>query len=230
MDRIWSHSGENGPEHWADLSEEYAGAKGERQSPIDLAKGNKPGDQVIRQQYRSSKLKMRNNGWTVEIILDRGINLFIGRKLYEMETIHFHSPSEHTVDGNGFALEAHLVHRADDGELAVVAVFIAEGVTEQGFLRTVFRYLPPTEGGAVNILGVTIDPTYCLPVKGTYFYYNGSLTVPPCNEGVKWVVMAEPLVATAAQIERFTTLYSGNSRPVQPLNDREVVTGHLRWK
>ena len=230
MDRDWSHEGETGPEHWAEISDKYSAAKGNRQSPIDLVKASKPGEQIILQQYRSSKLRMRNNGWTGEIILDPGCNLFIGRKLYEMETMHFHSPSEHTIEGVSFPLEAHLVHRAKDGELLVLAVFFAEGATQQGFLRTVFRHIPLYEGGAVNILGVTIDPTYCLPVKGDYYFYNGSLTTPPCTEGVKWVVMAEPLIATAAQIEQFTNLFSSNNRPTQPLNDRKVVTGHLRWE
>jgi carbonic anhydrase len=134
---------------------------------------------------------------------------------------HFHSPSEHRVGGVAYAAEMHLVHKADDGSLAVVGVLIKQGQENPNF-STVWSQLPKAPGPVKPGSG-QVDAAQLLPKVHTSFRYGGSLTTPPCSERVNWTLMATPIEMSEGQLKAFTGLYTGNNRPVQPLNGRIVV-------
>ncbi len=133
---------------------------------------------------------------------------------------HFHSPSEHAVEGELYPAEMHLVHADADGNLAVVGVFISEGAENTAF-TPVWDNLPAEETEATPT-GATINAADLLPDEQLFFRYSGSLTTPPCSEGVLWSVMSDPVEMSAEQIEMYTAIFSGNNRPLQVLNDREL--------
>jgi carbonic anhydrase len=161
-----------------------------------------------------------NNGHTIMASYPPGRSIAVDGETYELLQFHLHAPSEHTVDGVPAAAELHLVHQADDETLAVVAVLIEEGAAEPD-VASMMEQVPAVEGEEVD--PGAVDPLALLPDTRSTWRYDGSLTTPPCSEGVKWMVMAEPVTWSADQIAAFTELYDGSARPVQPLNDREPV-------
>lgn len=222
----WSYEGETGPEHWGDLDPTYVLAKtGKEQSPIDLdpAASTAEGADALAFAYQPTTLEVLHNGHTVEDNYNDGGSIELGGTEYKLAQFHFHSPSEHTVAGKHAAAEMHFVHHDADGGLAVVAVFIDEGA-ENAVFKSIGNYLPEEVGRADHVDGISIDATALLPTNRATWRYDGSLTTPPCSEGVRWVVMKEHITASAEQIERFRRLYGGNNRPTQPLNGRELVT------
>ena len=217
----WSYSGDTGPDHWGDLSPDYVLAKtGKQQSPIDLT-GASVGDSMPLQfDYHASQIDLVYNGHTIEEIENRKSLLHIGEKEFVLEQFHFHSPSEHTVAGKHFAMEMHLVHKANDGKVAVVAVFIEEGEGNTAF-DAVWDYLP-TDANRERKQSTTVDAGALLPESRQHFSYTGSFTTPPCTEGVQWAVMKEPVALSSEQIASFRAVIDHNNRPVQPLNDRST--------
>ena len=139
---------------------------------------------------------------------------------YDLKQFHFHAPSEHTVDGQPAAIELHLVHETAGGQKAVVGVLINEGAANTAF-QPVWDHLPAAEG-AEQEYDVQVNAADLLPVDQTTFRYAGSLTTPPCSEGVSWFLMIRPIELSAEQIAAFTAIYDGNNRPVQPLDGRTV--------
>jgi carbonic anhydrase len=138
---------------------------------------------------------------------------------------HFHAPSEHRVNGKSYEMELHLVHKSAIGELAVIGVFIKRGRTHPTLDRLLDQ-APREASGKVSNQEILIDPNLLLPTARVYFHYQGSLTTPPCSEGVRWFVLKEPQEASAEQIARFSALFAGGTaRPVQPLNSRFVFSG-----
>ncbi len=142
-----------------------------------------------------------------------------------MLQFHFHNPSEHTIDGNATPLTLHLVHKDSQGEIAVVNVFLIEG-EHNAALAPFFDNLPATEA-ETTVPGATVDATEILPDDQSYWHYNGSLTTPPCTEGVKWFVMTTPVEVSADQIAAHNAIYSGNVRPTQPMNGRDFIVGQV---
>jgi carbonic anhydrase len=139
---------------------------------------------------------------------------------------HFHSPSEHTVKGQHHPMEMHLVHKSADNKLAVIGVFIDEGAHNAAF-DPIWSNLPDTKGEEVHVENVMVDVNQLLPASMESYRYDGSLTTPPCSEGVKWIVMTTPIQMSAEQINAFRAIISGNNRPVQPLNSRVVETDRV---
>jgi len=218
----WGYAGGVGPANWAALSPEYgACAAGTCQSPIDLRQTKDADLANLVFDYRPSGFGIVNNGHTVQVNVDPGCFMVLDGERFSLVQFHFHSPSEHQVDGASHPMEMHLVHKADDGTLGVVGVFITRGEAH-GALANVWRQVPREAGPAVRGAG-SINPGDLLPNDGRSFRYGGSLTTPPCSEGVRWTVMTAPIQMSDAQIREFTSLYSGNNRPVQALNGREVV-------
>lgn len=217
----FAYEGEDGPENWAELSGHYedCGA-GQAQSPIDLTAANLADLQNIAFAYGETAVNILNNGHTIQVDQIQGSQITIEGETYQLAQFHFHAPSEHAVNGQRFPIEMHLVHKNADGNLAVVGVFIAEGAENSAF-TPVWEHLPEEETGIMTT-GATVQLASLLPADQTVYRYGGSLTTPPCSEGVLWSVMSSPVEMSAEQIAAFTEIIAGNNRPLQPLNVREL--------
>merc|ERR1711879_231591 len=229
----WAYEGPHGPEHWGELKPSYAVAKtGTCQSPIDLTNAESSDGVEVSYNYKNSSMTVLNNGHTIQNNYAPGSTLTINGAAYELKQFHFHLPSEHTVDGQHRAMEMHLVHANAGGQLAVLGVFIEEGEENQ-ILAPIWNSLPPrpsnhsaagTPPPTVVVPG-EICASQLLPAENTMFRYSGSLTTPPCTEGVYWLVLQEPIHMGRAQITKFRKMFRFNNRPVQNINDRCLNTG-----
>ncbi len=217
----WSY-GDNGPAKWGSLSDDFRLCSvGKAQSPIDIGPAGAPAAlEPLRCDYRAVPLKLVNNGHTIEAAMENGGALTVGGKTFSLVQFHFHAPSEHTVDGVQYPMEAHLVHRAEDGQLAVVGVFMAymDGRSNP-LINLVWRHLPERPEETVANAS-TVNAMDLLPSDRAHVRYDGSLTTPPCSEDVLWHVMRRPIPVTPEQVETFRRVIGENSRPVQPLNGR----------
>lgn len=231
----WSYYGETGPEYWGHLSPEYSIAlTGKEQSPIDIKTANVVKNTVlppITYDYSDADIEVINNGHTVQGNLQIGSNhLTIGTKRYDLAQFHFHTLSENTVNGKHAPIEMHMVHKTADGELAVVGVMFEEGV-ENSTLKELCSHMPKAHETYSCKEKVAIDEL--IPANRTAYRFDGSLTTPPCTEGVKWTVMANNLELSAEQIGNFKELFSGhefpegNRRPVQPVNERTIYIDEM---
>lgn len=218
----WTYSGKEGPSCWGELSPEYAlCAGGKCQSPIDVVRPQTRDLENPVFDYHPSAINILNNGHTVQVNYDAGSSVAIDGKQYALVQFHLHAPSEHHVGGVAYPAELHLVHKAADGSLAVVGVLITQGRENPGF-AAVMSQLPPSAGPAQLGAG-QVDAGAMLPLSLTSYRYGGSLTTPPCSENVNWTLLTTPVELSEGQIKAFTRLYSGNNRPIQPLNARTVV-------
>jgi carbonic anhydrase len=215
----WGYSGDIGPEFWGDLSAEYAlCSTGARQSPIDIS-GATPQEGGITFNYQPTNLNLLNNGHTIQVNYDAGSSIEVNGETYNLFQFHFHVPSEHTENGLPAAMELHLVHRNADDKLAVVGVMMNVGAENPVLAR--FWDQIPAEETEITVPG-TINIAEALPGGLSYYTYDGSLTTPPCSEGVSWFVLNERIEASQTQIDKFVSIIGNNARPVQPLNDRVI--------
>ncbi len=219
----WGYEGEKGPENWSAIKPEFLVCKtGKKQSPVNL-KWNKPkAGGEISFQYRPEPLKMIDNGSTVEVGISGASTARLHGKDYSLHHIQFHTPSEHTLSGNALPMEAQFFHKSASGDLAAVSVILIIG-RENAHLKDVFDNLPKEKGVLKEKPEVMFDPGHLLPDKLTHYHYVGSLTTPPCTEGVDWFVLNTPVELSKAQILQFRAIYAKNSRPLQSLNGRHVV-------
>lgn len=218
----WSYEGNSGPVHWGDLQPDFKMCQlGLEQTPIDLAENMKGQSAAPQFLYRTLPLRIVNNGHTIQVNAEPGSSCMIAGTKYDLLQFHFHHPSEHLVAGKSFDLECHFVHRSAAGELAVVGVFIRPGARNSA-LASVFDAMPDKVGPEKTALGA-VDPMALFPKSGGYFRYMGSLTTPPCSEGLTWTVFKEPIEASGEQIQQFAGLFKNNARPVQRRNRRFVV-------
>ncbi|MCP4358533.1 MAG: carbonic anhydrase family protein [Chloroflexi bacterium] len=218
----WDYEGEGGPEHWRKLEDgayELCGI-GVEQSPIDLTSPTMTDLENIAFDYGKMDVHILNNGHTIQVNHDEGSSIEINGRTYNLLQFHFHAPSEHAVNGTLYSAEMHLVHTDADGNLAVVGVFIAEGA-ENAAYTPVWDNLPSEKTEAIAT-GMSVNAVDLLPAEQVVYRYNGSLTTPPCSEGVLWSVMESPVEMSAQQITAFTDIFEGTNRPVQPLNDRDL--------
>jgi len=221
----FGYDGEIGPEFWGSLAEEYSlCSEGIAQSPIDIISGLTTASVLdeLKTDYDSTPLEVENNGHTIEVVMAPGSTIKTPSGEYALLQFHFHFESEHTVDGNHSALEAHFVHMNSNGQLAVLGVFIDEG-DENTALKTILENAPHDIG--INELHDDLDPEDILPDDKVehYWNYSGSLTTPPCSEGVTWYVAQEHITASREQIEAMATLlHHNNYRPTQALNGRVI--------
>jgi len=217
----WGYEGEHGPEHWGHMSGEYkACAEGKTQSPIDLSNAAAEELADIKFDYKPSKLNILNNGHTVQVNYDEGSSITLDNVKYNLLQFHFHDPSEHTVGGKSFGMEVHLVHKNAKGELAVVGLLINEG-KENAVLAETWKNMP-AKADEKKALSSKINAQDLLPSDHSYYRYTGSLTTPPCSEGVNWLVFTTPIEMSKAQIAAFKKIINKNARPVQPINARKV--------
>ena len=217
----WGYEGAGGPENWARIDPRNTlCASGQRQSPIDIRDGIKVDLEAIRFDYRPSTFRIVDNGHTVSVAVGDSTFSLTG-KTYELEDIHFHRPAEMRVNGQRYDMSAHLVHRAHDGSLAVVALLLDRG-TEHPEIQTLWNNLPLEKKTPVQPPKAIVDPAKLLPESRQYYTFMGSLTTPPCTEGVLWIVMKQPVQVSDEQIRIFNRLYRNNARPVQPAGDRLI--------
>ncbi len=221
----WDYDGENAPYRWGDMKAEYGACKaGARQSPIDIRNPVVSEIEPIQFHYEDVPLKVTNNGHTIQVDYAPGSFILFGGARYELLQFHFHTPSEERINGRTFDMVAHLVHRNAQGRLAVVAVLLTAG-REQAMLQPVWSAMPGTRGRTRERLDVAINVRQLLPADTTYYSFMGSLTTPPCTEGVQWLVMKTPVEISREQIAHFTALYPMNARPLQAQNDRLIKVG-----
>jgi carbonic anhydrase len=229
-EKHWGYTGEVGPEYWHTLNPAYALAKdGKAQSPVNIATGDLVETDTLSKpvfHYAGIPFKMENNGHTIELVpSDHSNYITIDTIDYVLQQVHFHAPSEHQINGQSFAMEAHLVHKDPQGAIAVVGILIAPGGENEVF-KEAFAKLPKeiTHEEDLVALDQPIDLSALFPGDAAWYRYDGSLTTPPCTEGVKWSVSNQFLEMSQAQIDAFTSIYSGNNRPVQNLYERKVYT------
>jgi len=218
----WSYEGATGPAHWAELDPGVV--QGKAQSPIDLvttAAVNPPsGPLALHFTGHEYLAGEEDNGHTIQVTLETGSTFTTARGTYALKQFHFHTPSEHTVDGRSFPLEVHFVHQSADGHLAVVGVFFVEGPANENLAQLIAHF--PAEHKAEHFPADKIDFNLRPPVDTTAYNYQGSLTTPPCTEGVDWYLFRQPMTASREQIAAFAARLHHNNRPVQPLNGRAI--------
>jgi carbonic anhydrase len=221
----WTYEGEDGPEHWGELSSDYALCKtGQRQSPVDIPSSVVPGPITgIMFAYSAAPGAIFDNGHTVQINVSSASNKITeGGKEFSLAQFHFHKHSEHTVAGMAQPLEMHLVHTASDGAYTVLGVFLKSGAANAALDEVFTKMASATEAPAP--LDHDVDPATLLPTVKDGWVYDGSLTTPPCTEGVKWRIYGVPLEASPEQIAKFT--HDPSYRPSQPLGTRTIAGGN----
>ncbi len=222
-DVYWSYSGELGPANWGELSAAYElCATGHQQSPIDLTRTQGAGLVDIETDYRAQPLHVVNNGHTIQVNYDKGSSMVVGHSKYELLQFHFHSPSENQVNGKSYPMEIHFVHKDQHGTFGVLGVFVEVG-DENIALREIWSRLPKKGGEAFQSREIVINGNDLLPRERDYYRFVGSLTTPPCSEGVQWHLMHEPIQASTQQIAAFLEIIGENARPVQGLGHRLVM-------
>lgn len=220
----WSYSGDTGPAHWASLKPEFAQCgKGQRQSPIDIHDGIPVELDPIAFDYRPTAFRVIDTGHTVQVNLAAGNRITVNGRRYELTQFHFHRPSEERLNGKQFDMVVHLEHKDIEGKLAVVAILISEGKGHP-LVQQVWNNLPLEKFTEQHGLA-TIDLSQILPEQRQYVTYMGSQTTPPCQEGVLWMVMKQPVTASTEQMATFARLHPMNARPVQPTAGRLIKDG-----
>lgn len=219
----WGYSGEAGPENWSTLDPGFVMCGlGRNQSPVDLGDFVEAELEPLDFAYQAGAVDIVNNGHTVQVNYAPGSTLTVSGRAFELKQFHFHAPSENRIDGKQFPLEGHLVHADQQGALTVVAVMFQEG-DALPLIAELWERMPAEAGGKAE-LPAGLSAAQLLPDNRDYYRFNGSLTTPPCSEGVWWLVMKEPVSLSGAQIDQFSsTLGLANNRPVQPVNARPIL-------
>lgn len=219
----WSYDGADGPRHWGSLHASFSAcSEGRNQSPINLTRMTGSDLKPIKFAYRPGGAEILNNGHTIQVNYAPGSSITVDGKSFELKQFHFHAPSENTIEGYSYPLEGHFVHADAKGDLAVIAVlYMVEKHLPE--LDKAWKHMPG-HAGEKRALPAAVDASSLLPAKRGYYRFNGSLTTPPCSEGVRWLVMKTYKKLSAAQVEAFNrVMHHPNNRPVQPLNARMVL-------
>ncbi|MDX1351920.1 MAG: carbonic anhydrase family protein [Thiomicrorhabdus sp.] len=219
----WGYTGEAGPSHWGDLKTEYGTCKtGKQQSPINITAAKDIEQHAIKFDYHSSTMNIVNNGHTVQNNFAKGSSITLEGKTFNLLQVHFHTPSENHLEGQSYPMEAHFVHKSDDDKLAVVAVLIKEGASNP-FLQKIVDNMPHHETAAKDVAGVEMNGADFVPAGNGYYAFMGSLTTPPCSEGVQWLMMKSQAEASKEQIAALHEVMHTNNRPIQATNSREIL-------
>lgn len=213
----WGYAEHNGPHHWQGLCQ-----SGKNQSPVNIHHAlHTRNITPVHLDYHHAQGQVVNNGHTIQFNLASNQFIEIGGVRYKLIQLHFHSPSEHKIDGKLFPMEMHLVHQNADGQLAVVAVMFEEG-KQNSALDRLWQAVPKNQSED-GPLPNGLDLAQLLPKEKDFYTLNGSLTTPPCSEGVRWVIMQTPMSLSDEQLKQFNQFYHGNNRPVQPINARYIL-------
>jgi len=224
QDIHWAYSGDTGPDSWGRLKPEFQQCMlGKRQSPIDIRDGIPVQLDPIQFDYHPSGFRVIDNGHTVQVNVEPGNSIVVQGHRYELFQFHFHRPSEERINGRQYEMVAHLMHKDADGKLAIVAVLMDQGKAHP-LVQQVWNNLP-LEKGMEQVALAQIDLSQLLPEQRQYYTYMGSLTTPPCSEGVLWMVMKSPAMVSREQIGVFGKLYQMNARPIQSASGRLIKDG-----
>lgn len=220
----WSYEGASGPQAWGRLQPDFnVCATGKRQSPINIEEsGTLQGPaEPLQFNYQPSRGTVVNNGHTIQVDVIGDNAMTVRDSTFKLLQFHFHHPSEERVNYQGFAMVVHLVHKNAEGQLAVVAVLLDPGAAN-ALINKVWTHMPLDVGDRVRLPTGLIDMNELLPKDQRYYQFMGSLTTPPCSEGVLWLVLKQPATVSPNQIKLFSQLFPNNARPVQPVNGRPV--------
>jgi carbonic anhydrase len=213
----WGYEGDLGPARWGDTFPTCG--NGKQQSPVDIVGPFEKAEAALKVNYNPMLLKILNNGHTLQVNAEPGNSITVGNASYELVQFHFHRPSEELVNGKPAAMVAHFVHKNAEGRLAVLGVLLNEG-RDNPVITSIWANAPASEGPEKTIPGVAINPAQMLPATLDYFTYTGSLTTPPCTEGVQFYILKATGVVSRPQVDQFP--FKQNARPVLPLNDRRI--------
>ena len=194
---------------------------GRRQSPIDISASTRQKLPALNFDYKAAPLKLADDGHTVRVRFANGSQLHIGTQRYTLQQFHFHTPGGDRIAGEAFPMAAHLLHKSPSGQLLALVVLFRVGA-ENPLLNTLLPLIPTKADGDHTLAGRSVDASSLLPVSRGYYRYAGSVTAPPCTEGVDWIVMKQPLELSAAQLARYRQRFADNARAVQPLFQRVV--------
>ena len=232
----WSYTEEGGPAGWGQLTPVYAlCASGKSQSPINIMPGPGKGASQWKVEYKTTSLRIAhnehmeeliNNGHTIQVTPEEGSAITYNGKVFHLKQFHFHTPSEHTVNGKHSPMEIHLVHQADDKSLAVIGVLVQEGRQNNHFDQLI-KYLPNAPGEKKTHDSVDVTIGVLVPKELYAYHYVGSLTTPPCSENVQWLVLRDPISMSKDQLKAFSSRLKNNNRPTQAMNDRKVTVDDI---
>ena len=218
----WGYEGDGSPEHWGNLSAEFeACGTGQEQSPINLSDAIPEDLADIEFAYAASAGEVLNNGHTLQYTPSNTQRVTLDGEELELAQLHMHTPAEHEVDGKQLPVEIHFVHKNTAGEITVLGILVEEGAPNE-----LVQYLldnAPETVDASHISQEEVNIADALPASQEYITYAGSLTTPPCSENVRWIVMTQPVTASAEQLQAFESLIGKNARPVQDQNGRELT-------
>jgi carbonic anhydrase len=220
----WGYEGADGPEHWGDLDPAYAACKtGAAQSPINIESAKLVTTDLdsFHFYYKPMPIDVTDTGHSIQVNFEPGCMTKIDNMSYSLVQIHFHRPSEEKINGKSFPMVAHMVHKSPEGKLAVIAVLLTIGKANP-MVEAVLANLPKEAGGETKTQKTLVDPTELMPPVRNYYTFQGSLTTPPCTEGVTWFVLKSPATISAGQEQAFAKRYAHNARPIQPAHDRKV--------
>jgi len=219
----WTYEGKAGPEHWSELTRDFHIChEGKFQSPINIKDPIEGHLQALDLAYHTSAEKVINNGHTIQVTVDEEDDFVLDSEKFTLRQYHFHTPSENQINGHTFPLEAHFVHSKEDGDLAVVAVMFKVG-KENPALVPLIDAMPQKENQQVS-LNRLVNLRDLFPEDLHYYRFSGSLTTPPCSEGIRWLVLKQPVTLSQAQLDAFRqALKTTNTRPLQHLNGRMIV-------
>jgi carbonic anhydrase len=219
----WSYEGNGDPKHWGSLDPAFATCKiGHNQSPINISHSKLADLPELKFAYESVPLNIINNGHTIMINYAPGSTFAVGKKTYTLKQFHFHHPSEELINGKGFDMVAHLVHTDSDGHFAVVAILFKAGAVNP-LLEALWKNIPLELDKTIENSTVSVNVEELLPRQHGYYTYSGSLTTPPCTEGVTWYVLKSASSLSDEQLATIKRLYPHDVRPTQKLNHREVL-------
>ena len=219
----WGYTGSTGPDHWGDLSKDYELSKnGKEQSPINITGAEDVDLPELNLNNQESEAQVENNGHTIEVSFKNPKNtLTIGNEVYKLQQFHFHAPAENEIDGQTYPLEGHFVYKTDNGKITVISVLYNYGDENQA-LKQIWDKMPQAANTETELSQpISLDDFY--PEDKDYYNFEGSLTTPPCTEGVNWIVFKNQETVSKEQVEKFTqTLGFKNNRPIQDTNGRQI--------
>ena len=219
----WGYKGQEKPENWGKLSPEYSTCEnGKNQSPINIDHVLKTQHENLTFSFETDKQEIVNNGHTIQVNVTGNNQLILDEQIFTLQQFHFHTPSENTIKGKHYPMEAHFVYKNKAGELTVVALMFNNGEANPEIAKA-WQQMPAEVNNKI-ILDKAVDINTLFPKKLDYYRFSGSLTTPPCTEGVRWIVLEQAVTASDEQIQKFhSTMHHDNNRPVQPLNGRVIV-------
>jgi carbonic anhydrase len=234
----WGYEGEDGPDKWSSLSPVYnLCSEGKHQSPVNIEKGTVTAGSDWKINYKYSSLKISHNehmdeiidnGHTIQVTVDEGSTFTFDGKTYTLKQFHFHTPSEHTLDGKHMPMEMHMVHQSADGSLAVIGVLFKETAKPNDNLAKIIANMPGKKGETNHLKSDSINLEAHIPKDNFAYHYVGSLTTPPCSENVQWLVLRELVGISADQAKIMYAKIGPNFRPAQPLNDRSIKLDEMK--